>query len=460
MRAEKKIGDGVRCALRSSPSAVIAWPTFTRRVDRHGLDAFDNRVAPVFEGGQVVQLGARGCRMTDLKPKGLLLLLLLPALILWTAVTATPTQAQQRLARPQTAKPAAKPGAYKTPLTLDQMKQKQAVLTTSAGTIVMQLLPEVAPNHVGYFMELAQKGSYNGTTFHRAVLRGIVQGGDPLSKDPAKKALYGTGGLGVLKSEVNAEKHTRGAVSAVLQPGRPDSAGAQFFISVSDQPSLDGQFTVFARVVEGIDVAQKISESPADAEGRLNDRIEITAVTIRDTPPPEPVPFEGETPAQLARWRAVLETTMGAITLEFAPEKAPEHVRNFLRLAKTGVYDGTAFHRVVPGFVIQGGAMTSRREPPAEKQRAHIKTTIAPEFNDTLHTKGIVSMARGDDPSSASTSFFICTGPAPSLDNKYTVFGRVVDGLPVVEAIEQAPRNGEEPVTRIEILKVRVEPKD
>jgi cyclophilin family peptidyl-prolyl cis-trans isomerase len=381
---------------------------------------------------------------------------MLGAMVLMVSLALASAIAQQRPARPGTAKPAAS-GLFTTPLTAGQMANKQAVVQTSAGTIVIQLLPEAAPNHVGYFMKLAQDGAYAGTTFHRAILRGIVQGGDPLTKDPAKRALYGTGGLGVLKAEPSAEKHTRGAVSAVLQPGRPDSGGAQFFICISDQPALDGQFTVFGRVVEGMDVAQKISESPLDDKGLLTDRITIASVTIRDTPPPEPVPFETDTPAQLAHWRAIVETTMGPITLEFVPDKAPEHVRNFLRLAKTGVYDGTAFHRVVPGFVVQAGAMTSRREPPTEKQRTFIKTTIAPEFNDTLHTKGIVSMARGDDPSSASTSFFICTGPAPSLDGKYTVFGRVVDGLPVVEQIEQSPRNGEEPVTRIEITKVRLE---
>ncbi len=89
---------------------------------------------------------------------------------------------------------------------------------------------------------------------------GIIQGGDPLSKDPAQAAKYGTGGLGVLRFEPNAEKHTRGAVSAVLVPGNRDSAGSQFFIAVTDQPALDGQYTVFARVAEGIAVAQKISD--------------------------------------------------------------------------------------------------------------------------------------------------------------------------------------------------------
>ena len=95
---------------------------------------------------------------------------------------------------------------------------------------------------------------------------GIIQGGDPLSKDPAKAAQYGTGGLNELKAEPNPEKHTTGAVSAVLTPGNPDSAGAQFFVCATDQPTLDGQYTVFGRVVEGIEIVQQISAVEADAE--------------------------------------------------------------------------------------------------------------------------------------------------------------------------------------------------
>ena len=130
---------------------------------------------------------------------------------------------------------------FKTPLSLAEMTNKQAVVETSAGAFVIDLRPDLAPNHVGYFMKLTREGAYNGTIFHRVILRGLIQGGDPLSKDPSKSKLYGTGGLGMLKAEISGEKHTRGAVSAVLQPNKPDSAGAQFFVCVSDQPGLDGQ---------------------------------------------------------------------------------------------------------------------------------------------------------------------------------------------------------------------------
>ena len=354
---------------------------------------------------------------------------------------------------PATQKPASTV-PYTTALTVADMTAKQAVVHTTAGTIVFDLRPDLAPNHVGYFMKLARDGAFDGTIFHRVVRLAIVQGGDPLSKDPAKAKLYGTGGLGVLKAEFSAERATRGAVAAVLQPSRPDSAGSQFFICVTDHPPLDGKYTIFARVSEGMDVAQKISEAPADADGHPNDRIVITHVTIRDTPPPEPVPFSTETAAELAQYRAVLDTSLGSITIELFPDRAQEHVRNFLRLAQAGVFDGTAFHRVVRGFVVQAGALNTRG-PLSEKQQKLVHT-LQPEFNDTKHVKGIISMARGDDPASASTSFFVVTGDATSLDGKYTVFGRVVDGMSVVDAIEQSPVNGEAPVARIDLVRVRV----
>jgi cyclophilin family peptidyl-prolyl cis-trans isomerase len=350
---------------------------------------------------------------------------------------------------------AARPAPFTTPLSVAEMTNTQGVVETDAGTFVIDLRPDLAPNHVGYFIKLAREGAFNKTIFHRVLRLGIIQGGDPLTRDPAKTKLYGTGGLGILKAEFSSEKHTRGAVSAVLQPGKPDSGGAQFFVCVSDQPSLDGQYTIFGRVAEGMDVVQKISEAPADDRGMPHERIAIRSVTIRNAPPPEPEPFSSETPADLGRHKAVIETSAGAMTVEFFADKAPETVRNFLRLSATGVYDGTTVHRVVRGFVIQTGWLATRG-PLTEKQQKLVRLSLQPEFNDTKHTKGILSMARGDDPASASTSFFIVTGDASSLDGKYTAFGRVVDGLAVLEAIEAAPVNGEAPVQRIDVKTIRV----
>ena len=178
-------------------------------------------------------------------------------------------------------------------------------------------------------------------------------------------------------------------------------------------------------------------------------------MTIRDKPAPTPEPFSTETVEQLSAARAVIATSMGDITLEFFPDRAPGHVRQFLRLASSGVYDGTAFHRIVRGFVIQGGHMPTRREPLDEKQQGFVRN-LQPEFNATPHDRGILSMARLDDPASASSSFFIVLARAPSLDGKYTVFGRVVSGMDVIEKIEAVPLNGEDPVTRIEVSRVTV----
>lgn len=344
---------------------------------------------------------------------------------------------------------------FTTPLTLAQMQHKQAVVETTLGEFVIDLLPEAAPNHVGYFMMQAEAGAYDGTTFHFAVPLGIIQGGDPVSKDPDRWEEYGTGGLLKLRAEPNAERHTRGAVSAVLAAGNQDSAGAQFFVCVTDQLQLDGQYTVFGRVSEGIRVVEKISQAMVDQHGRLLDRIELRRVTIRDTPPPEPDPFSTETIEELSAYRAVMETSMGNIGIELFPERAPGHVRNFLRLASAGVYDGTAVHRVARGFVIQTGFLPTRREPLTERQERFVRT-LAPEFNDTHHETGIVSMARGDAPDSASTSFFIVTADAPALDGQYTAFGRVTSGLDVVDRIEAVEVDGETPRTRIEVSRITV----
>lgn len=332
---------------------------------------------------------------------------------------------------------------------------KQAVVETTDGTFVIDLAPEAAPNQTAYFMKEAADGAYDGTIFHRLVKYGMVQGGDPLTKDPAKRSLYGTGGLNAVKAEGRAPKMTRGSVAAVTIPGKPDSAGSQFFIVLADQPALDNQYTVFGHVSDGIDVLQKISETPVDDKGLATARVEIKHVTIRDTPAE---PFVTETPQELGAYRAILDTSAGPIAIEFFVDKAPDTVRQFMRLAAAGVYNGMAFHRVAPGFVIQTGALSSRAAPLSEKQQKLVHN-LAPELNDTKHVKGIVSMARGEAADSAQTSFFICTGTSPALDGHYTAFGRVVDGMNAVEAIEAAPRDGETPKTRIDLKAVRIEKK-
>ncbi len=352
-------------------------------------------------------------------------------------------------------KPVARPSAFTSPYSLAEMTGKQAVVETTKGTFIFELLPKSAPNHVGFFMKQARDGAFAGTTFHRVIKYGIIQGGDPLSKDPAKTAQYGTGGMNLIKRELSQETHSLGTVSAVLAPGMPDSGGWQFFICASPQPALDGQYSVFGRVVDGLEVVQAISTIDAGANDMATERVVISSVTIRETPPPVKAPFVDATVEEMARARAVLDTTAGEIEVEFFPDRAPETVRNFLQLAVAGVFDDTLVHRVVPNFVIQTGSPTYRQSPLTAKQSALIHN-LAPEFTNTPNVPGILSMARGKDPDSATTSFFICTGECRGLDNQYAVFGLVVRGMDVMMAIAAVPVDGETPKTPVLVRKVLV----
>ncbi|MCY4599836.1 MAG: peptidylprolyl isomerase [Acidobacteria bacterium] len=354
---------------------------------------------------------------------------------------------------PQAAQAAREP--FVTPFTAEEMSGKQALIETDLGVIAIDLRPELAPNHAGLVMRLAADGAFDGTTFHSMVRHGIVQGGDPLTRDPERTAEYGRGGLGLLDAELSDARHVRGTVSAVVAPGRPDSGGSQFFICVVDQPGLDGQHSIWGQVAEGMDVVTRISEAAVDDAGRAVERIVVRSLRIRDKPPPEAPPFSTESDAELAAFRALLDTTHGRMAIDLYPDRAPNHVRSFLRLVDAGVYDGVAFHRVVPGFVIQSGHLPTRSAPLTERQQRFVRN-LEPEFNATRHVRGIVSMARLDDPASASTSFFIVTGTAPELDGQYTAFGVVSEGMEVVEAIEAEPTDGETPVNRVEIVSAKV----
>ncbi len=149
--------------------------------------------------------------------------------------------------------PTAAPGAT-APKTGDEV----AVLTTSVGRVVVAFRTDKAPNHVKNFSELAKKGFYDGTRFHRCIPGFMVQGGDPNSKDLAQAGAWGTGGPGyMIEAEFNDLKHTRGILS-MARSSNPDSAGSQFFLMVAEAPSLDRQYSAFGIVIEGMDVVDKI----------------------------------------------------------------------------------------------------------------------------------------------------------------------------------------------------------
>ena len=153
---------------------------------------------------------------------------------------------------------------------------------------------------------------------------------------------------------------------------------------------------------------------------------------------------------------AVIETKFGKIGVEFFEDKAPGHVKNFKDLAKKGFYDGTIFHRVIPGFMIQGGDPNTKSDDRSDHGMGGPGYSIKAEFNDTPHKRGILSMARSQDPNSAGSQFYIVVKDSAFLDGQYTAFGKVLSGMTVADQIVNAPRDRRDnPNERIE-MKVKV----
>jgi len=149
---------------------------------------------------------------------------------------------------------------------------------------------------------------------------------------------------------------------------------------------------------------------------------------------------------------AIIHTDMGRIVLRFFPQVAPNHVKNFIDLAKKGFYNGTLFHRVIPGFMIQGGDPNTKNPDKTQWGQGGPGYTINAEFNDISHQPGILSMARTNDPNSAGSQFFIVHQAHPDLDNQYTVFGEVLEGMDVVDKIANSPRDdADRPLTNVPI---------
>lgn len=336
------------------------------------------------------------------------------------------------------------------------VEELEAVVSTDKGTFRFAFEAEKAPLHVAQFIRLAKEGYYDGSGFFRVVLNGIIQGGDPLLKDAkTKRELWGTGGLRMLKSEFSDLKHEQGTVSTVRVPNEANSDGAQFFVCVYPQPTLDGQYTVFGKLTEGLDVVAKISQTAADANGITLEPVRIRHITIE---PKRHAPFRDATIAELKR-TVTLTTTLGTMRLETMPEWAPEHARQFLNLVAEGWYDHTGFHRLAKGFVLQGGMGYHREPREAHPADRWVKTLKAEFREDVRHAKGVVSMAHGDDPDSATTSFFLMLADTPTLDGKYSAFARVIEGLDVLDLFEREEVDGETPTRRLEVVRATLDPK-
>ena len=154
---------------------------------------------------------------------------------------------------------------------------------------------------------------------------------------------------------------------------------------------------------------------------------------------------------------AIIKTNFGNIKFSLLPDIAPETVRNFSQLAKSGFYNETLFHRVIPGFMIQGGDPNTKNSDKSTWGQGGPGYNLKAEFSSRSHLRGIVSMARANDPDSAGSQFFIVTSDSTFLDKQYTVFGEVVDGIEVADKIVNLPRDGNDcPEQEVKMLEVTI----
>ncbi len=182
----------------------------------------------------------------------------------------------------------------------------------------------------------------------------------------------------------------------------------------------------------------------------------VAASVQAQMPAPKSITVTKEEIKKMSGTKAIIETKLGNITLKFFPDVAPGHVKNFIDLAKKGLYDGTTFHRVIPGFMIQGGDPNSKDANKSKHGQGGPGYTIKAEFNDKPHKRGTLSMARAGHPDSAGSQFFICVKDSPFLDKQYTVFGEVESGIEVVDKIVSQPRDSNDnPNDRLE-MKVKI----
>ncbi len=199
------------------------------------------------------------------------------------------------------------------------------------------------------------------------------------------------------------------------------------------------------------EAAPAAKEAEAKKETMEGEAKSMTTPEEKPKAPAEPedpkAPYKNVTFEKGAKPQVVMETSMGKIVLELWPDIAPKHCQSFAYLINKGFYDSLTFHRIVPGFVIQGG-------DPLGNGTGGPGYNVPAEFSNKPHEDGVLSMARSNDPNSAGSQFFICLGRLTSLDNKYTVFGKVIEGLDVVHKIEKVPAQHERPSEPVYMTKV------
>lgn len=336
------------------------------------------------------------------------------------------------------------------------------------GIITLELDGDTAPITVANFVKLANAGTYDGTIFHRVIKNFMIQGGDPTGTGRGDSSIPKIKGEFSANGVKNNISHKRGVISMARNGNSMDSASSQFFICHADSTYLDGQYAAFGKVLVGMDVVDKIasvstnaSDRPIKEQKMKSVRIideataknpDSEAVSTDDTQSTEPTLLSGTHYAQITM------ADGGVITLELYADVAPITVTNFVNLANKGTYDGLIFHRVIEGFMIQGG------DPTGTGYGDGSIPTIKGEFsangvkNDISHVRGVISMARtGENTNSATSQFFIVHEDSIGLDGQYAAFGRVIAGMDVVDKIASVSTNSSDrPVTEQKMQSVRI----
>lgn len=343
---------------------------------------------------------------------------------------------------------------------------KAEIVFKSYGTVKLDLYPDVAPVTVQNFVDLANSGFYDGLTIHRVVPGFVIQGGDPRGDGfglPDQTKIKGEFASNGVANEIS---HVRGVISMARSSNSYDSATSQFFIMLDDKTQvgyLNGNYAAFGYVTEGMDVVDKIAEVEiVEGSDRPQKTITIESVKIvdgtastADTKTTESTststssaPASPIDPANRSFYSpynhdfgSVIKAEMvfkdyGTVKLELYPDAAPISVQNFVDLVSSGFYDGLTIHRIVPGFVIQGGDPTGTGYGQPDQKKIKGEFAANGIVNEISHVRGVLSMARaGNSYDSATSQFFIMHADSTYLDGNYAAFGRVTEGMDVIDAI-------------------------
>ena len=326
------------------------------------------------------------------------------------------------------------------------------------GTITLTVDADVAPVTVTNFINLANADFYDGLTFHRIIDGFMMQGGDPEGTGMGGSTQNIQGEFAA-NGITNTLAHSRGVIS-MARTNDPNSASSQFFIMHEDAAHLDGSYAAFGWVTEGMEIVDAICTSTKveDTNGTVLAKNQPVITDIRVTGQLESTHTSGSNSqnqgnsTQTSTQNTALLTRdsegllsgkynieieieeYGTIALTLDADIAPVTVTNFINLVNDDFYDGITFHRIISGFMIQGGDPLGIGIGGSD-QKIQGEFTANGIVNNLSHTRGVISMARSNDPNSASSQFFIMHEDALYLDGNYAAFGQVTSGIEVVDAI-------------------------